>query len=190
MQHPLRAMIGLVFCAGLLTACASSPDGAEMQATFNAGLTQYDAGNFSAAYQTWHDIEDVDLAALRNVAIMLRKGQGVEKDLKAARIKMERAANAGLVTAQADLGDMLVNDEPRDVAAALPWLARAAAAGHPLAAFQLGKLYESGDGVPKNLIVARQLYQGAAAAGVEDAAKALQNLPPAPPPSPAVQSSH
>jgi len=161
-----------------------------MQATFNAGLAQYDAGDYQAAYRTWHGIEDVDLAALRNVAVMLRKGQGVDKDLKAARIKMERAAEAGLATAQADLGDMLLTDEPRDVAAALPWLARAAAAGHPLAAYQLAGLYERGDGVPKNLEIARKLYQEAAAAGLDDAVKALQNLPPAPAPSPAAQTGH
>ncbi len=192
MQQSFRATIGLIFCAGLLAACASGPDEAEMQATFNTGLTQYDAGNYQAAYRTWHDIEDVDLAALRNVAVMLRKGQGIEKDPKAARIKMERAADAGLATAQADLGDMLLSGEagPRDVTAALPWLARAAAAGHPLAAFQLAKLYETGDGVPKNLDIARKLYGQAAAAGLEDAAKALQNLPPPPPSSAAGQTGH
>jgi hypothetical protein len=156
-----------------------------MQATFNTGLTQYDAGNYSAAYATWHSIEDVDLAALRNVAVMLRKGQGVEKDPKAAMHKMERAAEAGLATADADLGDMLLSGEagPRNVAAALPWLVRAAAAGHPLAACQLAKLYETGDGVPKDLEIARKLYQQAAKTGLEDAAKALKALPsPASPP--------
>ncbi len=190
MPQRLRASIGLIFCAALLTACASVPDGTEMQALFDAGLKDYDAGNYKAAYATWHRIEDIDLAALRNVAVMLRKGQGVEKDPKAAMIKMERAADAGLVTAQADLGDMLLNGEPRDVAAALPWLARAAAAGHPFAACQLAKLYETGDGVPKDLETARKLYQLAADAGLEDAAKALQNQPPPPPPSATVQTSH
>jgi TPR repeat protein len=157
-----------------------------MQAIFDSGLKDYDAGNYPAAYATWHSIEDVDLAALRNIAVMLRKGQGVEKDPKAAAAKMERAAEAGLVTAEADLGDMLLSGETgkRDVAAALPWLGRAVAAGHPLAAFQLAQLYETGDGVPKDLEIARKLYQQAANAGLEDAAKALKALPP---PAPALR---
>ena len=163
-----------------------------MQATFAAGLKEYDAGNFAAAYRTWRDIEDVDLAALRNVAVMLRKGEGVEKDPKLAASKMERAAEAGLVTAQADFADMLLSGEarPRNVAAALPWLGRAAAAGHPLAAFQLGQLYEAGDGVPKSLEAARKLYEQAAAAGLDEAVKALKTLPPPPQAGTAAQTSH
>jgi hypothetical protein len=154
----------------------------EMKAIFDSGLKDYDAGNYRAAYQTWTSIEDVDLAALRNVAIMLRKGQGVEKDPKAAAAKLEHAAEAGLVSAEADLGDLLLSGEagPRDVAAALPWLTRATAAGHPLATFQLAQLYETGDGVPQNLEAARKLYEQAAAAGLEQAAKALKALPPPP----------
>jgi len=161
-----------------------------MQAVFDAGLKDYDAGNYAAAYRSWHSIEDFDLGALRNVAVMLRKGQGVEKDLKAAAEKMERAADAGLVSAQADLGDMLLNGEPRNVAAAFPWLARAATAGHPLAAFQLAQLYETGDGVPKSPEMARKLYGQAAAAGLEDAAKALKSLPTEQPLGPPAQSGH
>lgn len=174
--------VALLFCAALLAGCAT-PNHEEMQATFDAGLKQYDAGDYKGAYDTWHKIEDVDLAALRNVALMLRKGQGVAKDPKAALSKMQQAADMGLATAQADLGEMLLNGEagPRDVAAAVPWLARAAAAGHPIAAFQLGKLYEDGDGVPKDLENARRLYQIAAKAGVEGATERLQALPPPPP---------
>ena len=162
-----------------------------MQAIFDSGLKDYDAGNYPVAYATWHSIEDVDLAALRNIAVMLRKGQGVEKDPKAAAHKMERAAEAGLVTAEADLGDMYLSGETgkRDVAAALPWLVRAAAAGHPLAACQLAKLYETGDGVPKNLEIARKLYQQGADAGLEDAAAALKALPP-PPSTPSGTADH
>jgi len=179
---------GLLFCAALLAGCASSPNHEEMQATFDAGLKQYDTGDYKGAYDTWHKIEDVDLAALRNEALMLRKGQGVEKDPKAAEKKMLQAADMGLVTAQADLGEMLLNGEagPRDVAAAIPWLSRAAAANHPIAAFQLGKLYEDGDGVPKDLETARRLYQIAAKAGLEEAAEKLRALPPPPP----AQTSH
>lgn len=162
----------------LLGACAG-PNHEEMQATFDSGLSQYDAGDYAGAYKTWSSIEDVDLAALRNVALMLRKGQGVAKDPKAAEEKMERAAGLGLATAQADLGEMLLNGEAGapDVAAALPWLGRAAAAGHPIAAFELGQLYEAGKGVPRDPEAARKLYEIAAKAGMAEAQKRLNALP-------------
>ena len=62
---------------------------------------------------------------MRNVGTMLRTGKGVEKNPKAAEAMLERAAEAGLFTAQADLGDMLLKGEagPPDPKAAAPWLA-------------------------------------------------------------------
>lgn len=152
-----------------------------MQSTFAAGLKEYDAGNYKGAYDQWHKIDDYDLAAMRNVALLLRKGQGVEKDPKEALKMMGQAADAGLVTAQADLGDMLLKGDagPPDPTAAAPWLARAAEGGHPLAAYQLAQLHEQGTGVPKNLTLARRLYEAAAKAGVAGAAERLAALPPA-----------
>ena len=166
----------------LASACASQPTSDEIKATFEAGLKDYDSGDYAAAYDKWKSIDDVDVAAMRNVALMLRKGQGVAKDPKAAQKMMEQAAYAGLVTAQADLGDMLLNGEagPADPRTAADWLASAAAAGHPIAALELGELYEQGNGVEKNIETARKLYQRAAAAGVKEAEERLNALPPAP----------
>jgi FOG: TPR repeat, SEL1 subfamily len=174
----------------MLAGCATPPSHDQIQAAFDQGLKAYDAGDYKTAYATWHDIEADDLAALRNVALMLRKGQGVEKDPKAALQKMARAADTGLATAQADLGEMLLNGEgtARDPKAAAEWLGRAAASGHPLAAYALAQLYETGDGVDKDLAKARALYQAAADAGYAQAAKRLSALPastePAPKPIP------
>jgi TPR repeat protein len=159
-----------------------------MTATFEAGLKDYDAGDYKAAYDKWHTIEDYDLAAARNIAVMLRKGQGVPKDSKAALKKMADAGEAGLATAQFDTGDMLLKGEgvaAPDPAGAAPWLARAAAAGHPLAAYELAQLYETGTGVKKDIETARKLYQLAAKGGVLEAQERLKTLPPppqAPPP--------
>lgn len=181
----LARLAALVLSAGLVSACAAAPSHDQIQASFDAGLKQYDAGQFQAAYSTWQDIADVDLAALRNVAVMLRKGQGVEKNPKEALKKMAMAADLGLVTAQADLGEMLLNGEgtARDAKAAAEWLGRASAAGHPIAAFALAQLYEAGDGVPKDLAKARELYQAAAKAGLAEAGTRLAALPPEPAPS-------
>ncbi len=194
MRTGIPSFIGLCLCAALLAACASVPSHEEIQAGFNAGLKDYDAGDYKAAYETWEKIDDYDLAALRNVAIMLRKGQGVAKDPKAAQQRMELAAQSGLVTAMADLGDMLLKGEarPPDPAAAARWLERATEGGHPIAAFQLGQLYEQGSGVPKDIETARRLYQIAAAAGVKGAAERLAALPPPvpPPAAPPAPSRH
>lgn len=171
-------------CGTFLAGCADDPQDSpeKMKAVFDQGLKDYDSGDYTGAYEQWKTIDDVDLAAMRNVALMLRKGQGVAKDPEAAQRKMEQAAEAGLVTAQADLADMLLKGEagPPDPKAALPWLTRAAQAGHPIAAFKLGQLYEQGTVVRQDIAAARALYKLAAAAGLDEAAKRLAALPPDP----------
>ena len=176
--HP----IVLCLCALFLAGCASGPEdsGAAIKATFDAGLKAYDSGDFETAYKDWSSIKDADLGAMRNLAVMLRTGKGVQKDPKAAEELMARAADAGLFTAQADLADMLLKGEagPPNPKAALPWLELAAGNGHPMAQFELGQLYEQGTVVPKDIEKARKLYKDAAAGGVADAAKRLEGLPP------------
>ena len=161
-----------------------------MQTAFDEGLKDYDSGDYQAAYEKWSTIKEGNPAAARNVAIMLRTGKGIEKDPKAAEENMELAAQMGLFTAQADLGDMLLKGEagPPDPKAAAPWLALAAQAGHPMAEYELGELFEQGGPMPKDIETARALYKAAAAGGVKEAADRLAALPPAPaqapPPSP------
>jgi TPR repeat protein len=182
MRAFLPPLIALCLCGALAGACADDPQA--IRQTFDEGLKAYDSGDFATAYQKWSSIEDADLAAMRNVAIMLRTGKGVKKDPQAAQEMLERAARAGLFTAQADLGDMLFKGEagPPDPKAAAPWLALAARAGHPMAQLELGQLYEQGIAVPKNIEAARELYKAALAGGVAEAAKWLAGLPPEPPP--------
>lgn len=169
-------------CAAVLAACGSVPTHDEIQSRFDEGLKAYDAGDFQAAYRTWDEIADYDLAALRNIALMLRKGQGVDKDPKAALRKMAQAADLGLVTAQADLGEMLLRGEGSavDIPDAVLWLGRAAEAGHPLAAMDLAKLYDEGQAVPRDLAKACPLYAKAAAAKIADAEARLQAVCPPP----------
>jgi uncharacterized protein len=186
MQRNARLNLALVcFCAAFATACASSPDdsGVALKQTFAEGLKYYDAGDYAHAYKTWKSIDELDLAAMRNVAIMLREGKGVTKNPRAAEAMMQRAAEAGLFTAQADLGDMLLKGEagPPDPNAAAPWLMLAAQAGHPMAEFELGQLYEQGIAVKKDTEMARKLYKAALAGGITDAAARLSALPPEPP---------
>src|SRR5476649_168492 len=188
-------LFALAICACFAGATAAEArTAAEIAAVFDAGVAAYDAGDYEKAFKTWWDLRYEDLAAMRNLAMMLRKGQGTEKDPAKAEEIYQRAAEAGLPTAQADLADMYLKGElgPPDLARALPLLEAAAAANHPVAQYQLGELYETGAPplLPQNLETARQLYAAAAGHGMKEAAAraaflgppAAQPLQPAPNP--------
>ncbi len=177
----MRPVIVLCLSLGLL-GCATASTHQELTATFDQGVAAYDAGRLEEAYRIWSSIQDQDIAAMRNVAMMLRKGEGVKKDPKAAEDMYLQAAQAGLPTAQADLADMLLKGEagPPNPKAALPLLQSAARAEHPVAQFQLAQLYEAGEVVPRDLDKARSLYAAAAGRGMKEAAGRLAALGPPP----------
>ena len=177
-----------------VTAACAAENGQQLADSFNSGVAAYDAGDHERAFKIWSAIADQDIAAQRNVAMMLRKGDGVKKDPAAAENMYQRAAEAGLPTAQADLADMLLKGEagPPNPKAALPLLAAAAAANHPVAQYQLAQMYETGQGglVPKDLNTARTLYAAAASHGMKEAAEKARMLgPPAPSPTPTASST-
>ena len=186
----LAAALALCLAA---TPASAAHSGAELAAIFDTGVAAYDAGDYDKAFRIWWDLRFEDLAAMRNLGMMLRKGQGTPKDVdKAAEVYL-RAAKAGLPTAQADLADMYLKGElgPPDLRHALPLLEAAAAANHPVAHFQLGQFYETGAPplVPQDLETARQLYAAAASHGMKDAAARAAFLgPPAPKPSAPAQT--
>jgi len=174
--------IVVCFCVSFASGCASSPtdDPNMTKQIFDTGVAAYDVKNYAEAFKIFSSIDDRDVAAMRNVALMLRKGQGTPKDPNAAEDMYARAATGGMATAAADLGEMLLNGEAGDPdpKAALPWLMGAAEAGHPVAALEAGKIVEAGTAGPKDFAVARKLYQIAADAGLEEAKKRLAALPP------------
>jgi TPR repeat protein len=167
-----------------VSGCASNQTGESLKNNFDSGVAAYDAGDYAKAYKIWSAIDDEDIAAMRNVAMMRRQGLGTAKDPKGAEDLYLRAAEAGLPTAQADLADMLIRGEagPPDPEHALPLLQAAAAANHPLAQYELAQFYEVGQLVPKNLTVARNLYAAAASHGMKEAQARLDQLGPAPAP--------
>ena len=181
----LAAVLSLCACIAIATP-AQARSAAEIAAVFDAGVAAYDAGDYQKAFHTWWELRFEDLAAMRNLAMMSRRGQGTNKDPRQAEELYSRAAEAGLPTAQADLADMYLKGElgPPDVARALPLLEAAAAANHPVAQYQLGQLYETGAPplVPQDLEVARQLYAASAKHGMPEAAARSAYLGP-----PAVQ---
>lgn len=164
-------------CVLFAGGCATIPP-EERIATFNRGVAAYDAGHYAEAFQLFESISYDDAAAARNAGLMLRKGQGVERDPQAALVRLQEAASAGLPTASADVGEMLLDGElgRPDPEAALPYLQIAAAAHHVVAEYHLGTLYERGEAVPKDLAKARALYVEAAAGGVQQAEERLNQL--------------
>jgi len=179
-MRPVLACACLAVSLMALAGCATVRNSQELAAIFDRGVAAYDAGRYEEAYKIFASIEDDDLAATRNAAMMLRKGQGVAKNPRAAEDLFEEAAEAGLPTAQADLADMLLKGEagPPDPKRALPLLVAAAAANHPIAQYELAQMYETGGLVPKNLEVARRLYAAAAGHGMKEAGDRLAVLGP------------
>jgi TPR repeat protein len=146
------------------------------QPKFDRAAADYDAGNYDQAYNEFLELaDDDDIAAMRNVALMKRKGLGTDKDPEGAREYLERAADGGLPTAQYDLAEMMLDGEggSADPKSALPWLQMAAKAHHPMAEFRLGELYEEGTTVPQDLAKAESLYVQAAARGMAEASERL-----------------
>lgn len=157
---------------------AAALTGPELTAEFDRGLKAYDAGQYQTAFQIWWGIRDQDLAAMRNVALMLRKGEGVAKNPRRAEEILVTAVHARMPNAEVDLAEMYLNGEtgapePRR---AVPLLQEASDAGHPLGQYLLAQLYESGNGVPKDTAKATELYIAAARGGLHEAKERLASL--------------
>jgi uncharacterized protein len=149
------------------------------QAMFNRGTAYFDARDYVHAYQVFYWLADHDdVAAMRNVALLKRRGWGTARDPQGALQYLKQAADAGLTTAQSDLADMYLNGEvgPPDPQSALPWLEAAAKMNHPTAQFRLAEIYERGQVVPRDVARAEELYAQAAARGVPHAADRLAIL--------------
>jgi len=193
-ERAMRALALIAgLCACLCVSLAAAQDGGLVpgnQAKFDQGAAAFDAGDYATAFKVFSKLaKHGDLAAMRNVALMQRKGLGTDKDPKAAQELYLYVAHAGLPTAQYDLAEMLLNGEAGDPdpKGALRWLLLAAGANHPLAQYELGKMYEAGTVVPRDLAKARSLYEAAAARGVWDATVRLAALKGEPPPKPPTQ---
>ena len=178
-----KPILSSLVCAFVLAGCVTVQSSEDLKTTFDSGVTAYDAGDYPKAYKIWSGIEDQDLAAMRNVAMMLRNGTGVAKNPRRAEELYGTAAEAGLPTAQADLADMLLKGEagPPDPASALPLLEAAAAADHPVAEYELAQMFEAGGLVPKDVPTARKLYAAAAGHGMKEAQNRLDAMGPPPP---------
>ncbi len=172
------AYTGRAFAAAvyIFMALASTP----VHADFGAGLTAYDAGDYTTAADQWRRAADAgDLAAQRNLGHLYRWGKGVKQDLAEAARWYRRAAIAGFDRAQLNLALLHLNGQgvKRDEAEAARWLAKAADAGNPEAQYRLAQLLETGKGVAVDRAKAYAFYGLAARAGHKAAAIRLAGQP-------------
>lgn len=162
----------------------SAPD----EARFQRGVKAYDKGDYASAFKDWLPLaQQNDLAAMRNVALLLRKGLGTERDPVRALFFYERAAEAGFVPAQLNAAFMYLEGDgiPRDYKKASFWLHLSAVAGEPIAQYNLGVMFEKGLGVSRDLPRAMGWYALAARQGHSMALGRLAQLVPTlPPPNP------
>lgn len=173
------ALLGPIANDGLATESnqAATPgsleDLAGNQLEFDKGVAAYDEGDYSTAYAIWLPLaKSGDIAAQRNVAHMLRRGEGVPQDRERALWFYERAASVGLASAALNAGMMRI--EPgapyHDLEKGAEWLNLAAAAGSPDAMWELGLLIEkSAKSTPSDIRAAQAFIQRAAELGHEEA---------------------
>lgn len=115
------------------------------------------------------------------VAVLIVQGGafGLTRDLPRALALMTKAAESGLVPAQAEAGRawiMGVPGVPADPARGVVLLKRAAEWRFPAAAALLGQVYEQGVGVPRDLAAAAAWYQKAIEFGLKEAEPALKRV--------------
>gem|GEM_PF-1999782 len=146
---------------------------AEQSELFEQGITAYDAGDFSTAFNIWLPLAQTgNMSAQRNVANMLRRGIGTEQDQPRAVYFYRRAAETGLVNAMVNLGNMIRLGEGVDAPdehRAASWFYAAARAGDPRAQYALAVMAALGQGMEPNRDGAEQLFRLAAKQGLRDA---------------------
>lgn len=149
---------------------------------FKEGVAAYDKGDFTRAFDIWLPLaQQADLAAMRNVALLLRTGKGVKRDPARALWFYEEAGSKGFALAQVNAAFMHLEGDgvPKNLEAAAFWFHEAARAGSPIAQYNLAVMYERGSGVEKDMAKALGWYALAARSGSKLAIARLETLVPA-----------
>lgn len=150
-------------------------------ARFMEGVAAYDSGDYKRAYEVWLPLaQGGDLAAMRNVALLLRKGEGTARDPERALWFYEEAGQKGFALAQLNAAFMYLEGDgvPKNLEAAAFWFHAAALAGSPVAQYNIAVMYERGQGVDKDIARALGWYALAARSGSKLALDRLAILVP------------
>lgn len=135
-------VIGLALAA-CAPACAPAYNAERFKTDFAHGVAAYDAGDYAKAARYWQPLaERYDLAAMRNMGNLYRRGLGVEKDAEKALAFYEAAAKRGFAPAQYAAALMHISNDgvAYNGEKAIMWLTRAAQNGFEPAKAQLQRL--------------------------------------------------
>ena len=136
----------MLLALGLLAGCAPAPE--PMQTVrdhyFYGGLAAFHEGLPAEAARQWQRAAELgDGEAARNLAHLYRQGLGVEADGHMAQAWYQVAADAGVISAEYNLGMLYMKGGaglPADPDEGMRRLARAAEAGFPPATAELERL--------------------------------------------------
>ncbi len=133
-----------------------------------------------AALGIWSSAEFGDLECQYCLSHLFRYGRGVPRSPRDGFRWLERAADAGHVDAEAELGDAYRSGYGGAVRPdgdkALSWLRTASLHGHDGAKYTIGRMYERGDLVRRDYEEASNWYRRAAERGLAHAQQALGKL--------------
>lgn len=136
--------------------------------TFSDALKAYQAKDYPRALAAFQQLAaGGNAAAMHNLAVMLEKGTGAERNIKAAITWYERAAEAGYQKSRISLAFAHMNR--RDYTNARRWFQKAAEGGHGLSYFMLGYMAANGLGRARDDATANSWYLKAAQMGVPEA---------------------
>ena len=149
------------------------------RADAQAGLTAFQTGRFSEAYQLWQEsARQGDATSALYLGVLYDTGIGVPQNYAQALAWYEQGAQDGSPTAMLNAG--LMYDAGRgtvaDPESAATWYERAAEGGNGRAEYNLARMYESGSGVAASRPRAVQFYRAAARHGVKAAHMRLREL--------------
>lgn len=148
---------------------------APARADVKDGVDAWTRGDYAAAVAQWQGPAGAgDPDALFNLAQAYRLGRGVAPDPARARDYYEQAAANGHVRAADNLGLMLFQEGQYD--RAMPYIRTAAGRGDPRAQYVLGLAHFNGNIAERDWIRGYALMTLANAAGLPQAATALQQM--------------
>jgi len=134
---------------------------------FGDANAAYERGDYTTALKLLRPLgKQGDADALNMLGFMYEHGQGVPSSLTDAVKYYRLAADKGSTGAQITLGFLyygaLEESVPQDLEQAAMWFRAAADQGSRLAQGQLGRMYQKGEGVPQDYVLAYKWYNLAA----------------------------
>jgi TPR repeat protein len=159
-----------IFARGRRDAANSSSN-----SNYQSGVAAYNAGRFQEAAECFRQAADQGHAESQYIlSTMYDEGKGVPQDDTQAARWERMAAELGHVYAQANVSFRCYS--AGDFAGAFQWCQRAADANLAWAQYNLGLMYQKGEGVAQSEAEAAHWYRLAASQGFLDAQQRLADL--------------